>query len=279
MRMQNFRPILLTLAASGMATLVAAQEEVSVQSTASPYDLTAVGPVYAAGTDEESAAFMAEQLPTLMDFINSNLSETQALSTMSGVSFDPTSIQLATDSSVRVYFLGEGAGYHNTLGYTTTDLDGDIDTALIFPDASSYVSSFDGVSGATADERYPLMPGDFVDLGTLDSGTILDLFLIANGANYPLNTFTADAAENPDGISHVVSFAIPDSPFIVLGFEDLYGGGDRDFNDLVIAIDIGAETVAKLANPEPATVAMALLIAGAVGWSYRRRNGVGAQAC
>jgi len=43
------------------------------------------------------------------------------------------------------------------------------------------------------------------------------------------------------------------SPYVFLSFEDLYGGGDKDINDTIIAINIGAANVkALLATPEPA---------------------------
>jgi len=39
--------------------------------------------------------------------------------------------------------------------------------------------------------------------------------------------FSTQRSENPDGINHVVSFAytMKDSPFLILGFEDLLKGG------------------------------------------------------
>ena len=69
--------------------------------------------------------------------------------------------------------------------------------------------------------------------------------------------YSTDASLNPDGINHVVSFAYlaKDSPYLILGFEDLLGGGDRDFNDLLFAVDVGAINIGVLtAAPEPATV-------------------------
>jgi hypothetical protein len=40
---------------------------------------------------------------------------------------------------------------------------------------------------------------------------------------------------------------------VFLSFEDLWGGGDKDINDTIIALDVGKATVkALLATPEPA---------------------------
>jgi hypothetical protein len=63
-----------------------------------------------------------------------------------------------------------------------------------------------------------------------------------------------------------------DSPYLVLGFEDLFGGGDRDFNDLLFVVDIGGINVAELtATPEPATMASMGAFLG-LGWALLRRR-------
>lgn len=85
---------------------------------------------------------------------------------------------------------------------------------------------------------------------------------------------------NPDGINHVVSFAyaMKDSPYLILGFEDLYGGGDRDFNDLLFAVDIGAINVAALTGtPEPGTWAIMGTFLG-LGVCWKRRQDARATA-
>jgi hypothetical protein len=245
-----------------------AQTELEVQAPNTGLGIDIAGPVYQAGSDEASAAFMEDVLPVLLDFVNENLNETSSLSDVAGIALDPESLALHTESDVRVYFVGEGAGYHNTLGYTSESVSGE-QTAelLVFPDASSALSYFKDADTDVGDSfrnsSTPVLPGDFVDLGTFDAGTQLDFFLIANGAFGGNNTYTADADSNPDGIQHVVSFAIEGSSYLLVGFEDLYGGGDRDFNDLVFAVDIGSANVSYLATPEPSTwILMALFALG-----------------
>ena len=103
--------------------------------------------------------------------------------------------------------------------------------------------------GAIRTESAPLLAGDFVDLGLTEAGTQLNFFLIGNGANGGTNVYTADPTLNSDGTEHFISLAmtaVVDSPYLVIGVEDLYGGGDRDYNDLVFAVDIGYENVAAL---------------------------------
>jgi hypothetical protein len=53
-------------------------------------------------------------------------------------------------------------------------------------------------------------------------------------------------------------FAVPqlNSPYIFLSFEDWYGGGDKDINDTIVALNVGTATVNRLlATPEPTMAA------------------------
>lgn len=73
----------------------------------------------------------------------------------------------------------------------------------------------------------------------------------------------------------MVAFAcgLKDSPYIILGFEDLYGEGDADYNDLLFAVDVGRVNLTPLtATPEPSTL---LLLGCLVPFGYylkRRRD-------
>jgi len=248
-----------------------------IQSSARPFGLDIVDQVQLAGSDSDSAEFQTDVLPTVNEWINLNLSENQAVEVTSSIKLDPSKLSLATASDARVYFVGEGAGYHNTLGFNTGG--GGISTGnplLIFPDASSSSSYYGGVSNTgVRSASAPLLPGDFVDLGTLEAGTQLDFFLISNGANGGTNVFSTDTSVNPDGIDHVVAFALTDSPYLLIGFEDLYGGGDLDYNDLLFVVDIGTTNVEVLTSaPEPSS----LMILGSfivfAAYLRRRQNGL-----
>jgi len=240
-------------------TLTAHAEESDIQSAARPFGLDIVAPVYEAGSDEAAVTFQTDYLPTLNDWIDQTLGETVSLDNISSYSLDPSQLTLTTASDVRVYFIGEGAGYKNTLGFYT-DGSNDIttgDAQLIFPNVTSNVSYMNAtdLSNASANINFPLVPGDFVDLGTMDAGTELDFFLIADGASGGTNVYSTDASLNPDGIDHVVAYAVEDSPYLLVGFEDLFGGGDQDYNDVLFAIDIGSVNVDALTTAsEPSTV-------------------------
>ncbi|WP_420337735.1 DUF4114 domain-containing protein [Roseibium sp.] len=51
---------------------------------------------------------------------------------------------------------------------------------------------------------------------------------------------------NPDGILHTTGVLKADAGTITLGFEDLYNGGDRDFDDSVFTVDIGVQNALVL---------------------------------
>lgn len=243
----------------GTQTFTWGQAELPAQSPARPFGLDIAGPVYQAGSDSASAGFQENALPGLQDFINQRLGERQSLDAVGGFALDPTSLQLQTESDVRVYFVSEGAGYHNTLGFNSSGVGvSEGDPLLIFPDGSSYDSNTQAGDATLGnrDTNYPLLPGDFADLGSFEVGTSLDFFLIANGVNGGSNVYTSDEGLNPDGLQHMVAFALEGSPYLLIGFEDLYGGGDLDYNDMLFAVDTGeinVKAAIALASPEPGT--------------------------
>jgi hypothetical protein len=251
------------------------------QSWRSPLGLSKVAQVQVGGSDEAAADFQTNYLPSITGLLNQQLGESVVFDNQATLALDPSKLTLATESTARAYFIGEGAGYHNSLGFNTiapgTGLVTDTITSnaqLIFPDASTPGSVVDPLSTARQ-WNAPLIQGDFVDLGTFSAGSTLDFFLIANGANGGSTTYTAGTTRNPDQINHVVAFAVPDSPFLIIGFEDLFGGGDEDYNDLLFAIDIGATNLQRLVStPEPGTWALMVSFLAFGLWSMSRRRSV-----
>lgn len=71
-----------------------------------------------------------------------------------------------------------------------------------------------------------------VDLGTFAAGTKIQ-FGIDNGQGNFFKTGTA--AENTDRVEHAELTGTSDGG-VRIGFEDLQGGGDRDFNDAIITV-------------------------------------------
>jgi hypothetical protein len=285
----HIRSIIALLLLGSAARLTAVVTEVADTPVVSPVQSTAlakssldiVAPVMLAGSDKASAVFQGEVLPDILKLVNTNLSETLNFTKQGSYALDPTKLHLAVESTARVYFIGEGAGYHNTLGFNTL-FDGEKTPAtpvtdeslLIFPDASSTVSTY-GVAGTSGKRttKEPLLPGDFVDLGTFKSGTTLDFFLIADGANGGKSAYAAPATRNPDRLDHVVAFALPDSPYLIIAFEDMFGGGDKDYNDVIFALDIGRANIQNLiSTPEPQTWAILVGFLGVLFILHRRQQ-------
>ncbi len=237
--------------ASATASLQTEGEVAPFQSAARPFGLDIVAPVMVAGSDADARDFQRESLPLLQAFIRQTLPEYK--NNTSVASIDPSALTLATQADVRIYFVGEGATYKNTLGFNTTggSVTPSSDSQIIFPNVSS---------GSVRSSSTPLVPGDFVNMGRYDAGTTLDFFTIANGASSSIyGTYTGHTELNPDRRQHMVAFAVPSSPFLLIGFEDTMNGGDNDLNDVLFAVDIGAVNQQSLAGSEPGTI---LLMAG-----------------
>lgn len=267
---------LSTIIVLGLFTTGAfSQVKSPIQSPARPYNLDIAAPVQMAATDEASKLFQTEVLPGILKLASQSLSEKNIASNFNSIALDPSKLVLSEDATVRVYFLSEGAGFRNSLGISTTG-NGPLgkDASLIFPDASS-PEGYGGSRSLLRTKSEPLASGDFVDLGKYSAGTALDFFLIANGASGGKQFFSTNKSLNSDGIVHAVSLAASGSAYLIVGFEDLFGGGDRDFNDLVFAVELGKVNVQGLSGlsaPEPTLAMGAVLAFGLMAGCSRRRS-------
>lgn len=210
-----------------------------LQSSARPKGLEIISEVKADPEDPRYADFLENGLTEVMDYLDGVYSERDNIDeNTENLALDE--LLLTEDSDVRVYFLKEGTIFQNTLG-----IENNGDQSLIFPNASSAYSYFtDAETRSTeTNENIPLIPGDYVDLGQLKKGSLVDLFLIRDGAqNEDGLVFWVDPESNPDQINHAKLLAVYDSNTLIIGFEDQPGGGDKDYNDLVIAVEINPAT-------------------------------------
>ncbi|MFW9264269.1 DUF4114 domain-containing protein [Nostoc sp. CALU 546] len=197
---------------------------------------------------------------------------------------DPTQLNLKYDHDVSVYFINEGAGYRNQLAFNATGTTNK--SGLLFNDISCEGDGCVGGWGGNA-----LKFGDGVNIGNVTAGTQLDLWLRADGLNRgtSANIFGTETASNADGLQHAVAYAY--NNYIILAFEDLYGGlhasgvdsatgkwnegSDRDFNDVIVVLDVGEANVRELIGatvPEP-SVTLSMFAVGAVSmFGLRRRR-------
>lgn len=93
--------------------------------------------------------------------------------------------------------------------------------------------------------------GTVVDLGVFSAGTELIFGLNNQNGEY---FFTGPAARNPDNIGHAIVDYQSGSGQTFVVFEDLFGGGDLDFDDLQFTLS----NVGTRAVPDGGTTAMLL---------------------
>ena len=139
------------------------------------------------------------------------------------------------------------ASYSNSAGfYQVLDLEGTVlDTVTnqqIKPGEKGYETA--ALNQSIAELEFD--QNDVSLSAEVDGGIFLAPYLIANGTveefinNNPnndkfgsgLNAYFAFGNANPDGIEHLKA---SDNNF---GFEDFYGGGDKDFNDITFSLNI-----------------------------------------
>lgn len=170
---------------------------------------------------------------------------------------------------VEVFFINEGAGYYNKFGYSTAAPTTSGNTALvdfwnndvnvIWQNASSQNSIL--ANGG------PLTLGEGYEIGEVAAGDTLNFFL-RNPHTKVFDSLSVDDTLNGDGLQHVTTYQYDE--FLVLAYEDIYRGGDKDYNDVVIAVKGLVDTQAADV-PEP-TSALALLGVGAVGMVVSRKR-------
>lgn len=152
--------------------------------------------------------------------------------------------------TIGAYFHGSTAAYTNTLSLLVN--------GVITPESSSGLLN-----------NHTSSIGDFVILGSVNAGDILtfQLNVLSTG-----DTWYSDKTPNSDGLQHTYSTpfvgditnGIPAGTYV--GFEDLYGGGDFDYDDeAFIFTNISISPV-----PEPESYIM--LIAGLILLVFTIRN-------
>ena len=245
------------------------------QNAATSYDLKIEAPVQLAASDDAAKAFQNNVLPGMLKEGLTQLPDGKSdwAQNVASAPFDPSKLVLNTDSTARMYFLGDGAGNKNTLGISTENDDSKNGGAsLIFPIAANS----EDAAKALRTSGQALRPGDFLDLGSLKAGSSLDFFLIAGGAADGSLVVSNDKSLNKDGIFHATAMETPGSPYLIISFDN--PGADGEDIKVFFAVDFGSSGSAKVANtlvrlvvPEPSLALGALLAGGALlGFSRRR---------
>ena len=178
---------------------------------------------------------------------------------------DPN-LHLTSQAEVTFTFIGEGAGYRNSVGYFLYDGNYNIlESHTIFSNAS---------------ERYgggSLTAGDSVVLGVFEAGTHIGFWLKADGYSNSRGAiyYTLEGL-NPDQKRHFALWGDHANERQVFGVEDLPNLGDGDYNDLLFSVSANpysAISSSSASTPEPASLLlMGSAMAGLVGAGWRRRR-------
>ncbi len=166
-----------------------------------------------------------------------------------------TEIKINETTDVWVTFVGEGAGYKNTLGFYTYDINNPTpsvpapeDITIIFPN----VSAVDSGGG--------LRIGDKVNIGSFSPNTGIGWVLLANAwsdgcigtGNWQLHSNHNYNPESNQSLKyHNVLLADRENERIILGFEDIrrdYSSCDHDFNDALFYITTNTYSAMKTNN-------------------------------
>lgn len=249
----------LFLSALGAWFLFNGSNDAPLQAAPQHLQIPAYQPVQRAGSDFNAWLFSRFMMPSLITLANKEYTHSAVAAHFDKLALDPAQLELMEESRVRVYFIGEGSGYTNALGINLTGLGSDEgDPRILFPNANTSLQ-LDGAAKKMSGrigrffrsgfgkrkQEAPLQPGDFVDLGKLPAGTQLNFFLIAFDGQ-GTNTYSILKEQNPDRLEHMVAMAIEGTSYLLVSFEDMFGGGDADYEDCVFAVEMSMDNVAAL---------------------------------
>lgn len=138
-------------------------------------------------------------------------------------------IEIQFAKTVSLSFVYESANFRSSVGYFTYDEAGTVlEQQVVF---ENFSGTGPGLLGGGT-----LNPGDTVTLGSFAPGERVGFFLIANGFNSSSGHRWYTLPElNRDGKDHDAAVALENIGTLI-GFEDLWNLGDRDYNDAMMLV-------------------------------------------
>ena len=206
-----------------------------------------------------------------------------------GGAVDLDKFRIGQDATATVTFLGETAGFRNVLGVYKYDDEGNVyDVEILFANASLKGSGGDLVKGESSVELdvsegdrlgFFVVPNGYAKKGMADvlkqeggsfklvdkdgntgnvsNGNGMKLVHVdAEGRETDINSqygteiFHSLQAPNQDGLVHANATVDTQAGTVDVGFEDLWKGGDNDFDDSIFRVDIGVTNAALLPRPQ-----------------------------
>ena len=112
-------------------------------------------------------------------------------------------------------------------------------------------------------------PGIQYSLGNFQAGTELSFSMFVKNTGFAY--YTGSASLNPDSFLHA-AYDITSSQSLNIGFEDLFNGGDKDYDDLVFSLNNVRVGSLVTAVPEPQTYAMLAAGLFLIGFAKRHQT-------
>lgn len=111
--------------------------------------------------------------------------------------------------------------------------------------------------------------GSQYSLGNFQAGSELSFTMFVKNTGFAY--YTGNASLNPDNLLHA-AYDITSGQSLNIGFEDLFNGGDKDYDDLVFSLNNVRVGSLVTAVPEPETYAMMTAGLLLIGFAKRRKT-------
>ncbi len=235
-----------------------------------PFNLSVAGPIEKGSGD----GFVYKLRDAVL---GNNLTNGNSVPGIASVRLDPSKINLALAAEVKAYMVGDqvGNGKDETYAVGFNPAGSGVTTGdpkLIFPLAQT--------NGSSRNSTFPLLPGDYVDLGKFAAGSHLDFFAIADpnpGYSTHNKEDLAKVFSTAGGDLNARLYALTGTAYLLVTFEGKDKDGHSvDYNDVAIAVNVGTDNIRHLMGaPEPSLLLALGSFAGVIltATGRRRRQG------